>query len=473
MAAHANNLAKTVLLIVGEMAGSGLIALPNALLSAGPALGIALLLLCAALSAYTGILLGRCWTMVTTQSPQARAADALALKSLQTESAADDETRRGSSGGGGGGGTTAAAESSPILTHGDDSDGGDAQGGGVSVEARKSAYLYIGRAALGPAGGVVVAIVLLLTLVGVCVLFLIQSSVTLHGVSAALPVRGYIVLLAALLVPLSWLESPKDFWQAAGVAVAATASVSIGVVVLSRERAPTPFPGLSPVGAGSVFSALSVMFLAFGGAMVFPTIQVDMAEPARFSRALAVSYAALLAMYVPVSLVGVLSFGSALRDNEGTILNSLLPHPGAKALSVILVLHLLTALVVLQNPVGQLLDLCLRVPPGFSWRRCAARSSQVVAFTALALSVPHSDFFCVMGLVGGSTMALTTFIFPTVFYLALLRKGYSPPGAAPAARPRWGALFVAAHALLVAFAVVAGAAATKSAADSCPWNDAA
>ncbi|GFS34440.1 aa_trans domain-containing protein, partial [Nephila pilipes] len=53
----------TSIFIVGEMAGSGVLALPRAVADAGWS-GIALIIFCGGMSLYAGIFLGRCWSMV-------------------------------------------------------------------------------------------------------------------------------------------------------------------------------------------------------------------------------------------------------------------------------------------------------------------------------------------------------------------------------------------------------------------------
>ncbi|KHJ94401.1 transmembrane amino acid transporter protein [Oesophagostomum dentatum] len=54
--------------IVGDMAGGGMIALPNAVVSAGLIPGIIMISLCAACSGYTGLQLASNWTMMQKRS---------------------------------------------------------------------------------------------------------------------------------------------------------------------------------------------------------------------------------------------------------------------------------------------------------------------------------------------------------------------------------------------------------------------
>ncbi|RUS91105.1 hypothetical protein EGW08_001130, partial [Elysia chlorotica] len=61
--AHGLTVLTAVVFAVGEMAGSGVLALPRALVSTGW-FGVVLNIVCAFVSAYTGVLLGQCWLLV-------------------------------------------------------------------------------------------------------------------------------------------------------------------------------------------------------------------------------------------------------------------------------------------------------------------------------------------------------------------------------------------------------------------------
>lgn len=57
---------------------------------------------------------------------------------------------------------------------------------------------------------------------------------------------------------------------------------------------------------------------------------------------------------------------------------------------------------------------------GFSWNRLVIRTLYIVGITFIAMCIPH--FSIILGLVGGTTIAFTSFIFPPISYLLLSRQ---------------------------------------------------
>lgn len=55
--------------VIGEMAGSGVVALPSAMVSAGP-MGFVMLVLGCLASGYCGVVLGRCWSILRSRHPE-------------------------------------------------------------------------------------------------------------------------------------------------------------------------------------------------------------------------------------------------------------------------------------------------------------------------------------------------------------------------------------------------------------------
>ena len=98
-------------------------------------------------------------------------------------------------------------------------------------------------------------------------------------------------IVAAGLIPLTWLGTPKDFWQIAVGALLSTVAACTGIIiqglidhhvpdnhkVLSKNEVTYPDPTFK----GSIKAFATIMF-AFAGASTFPTIQADMKKKEHF-----------------------------------------------------------------------------------------------------------------------------------------------------------------------------------------------
>lgn len=62
---------------------------------------------------------------------------------------------------------------------------------------------------------------------------------------------------------------------------------------------------------------------------------------------------------------------------------------------------------------------------GFGWKRCLLRTSMLLLVVFVAQSLPR--FGKVLDFVGGSTVTLTTSIFPCYFYLKLCNMSSDDP----------------------------------------------
>ncbi|CAG2178978.1 unnamed protein product, partial [Oppiella nova] len=94
----------------------------------------------------------------------------------------------------------------------------------------------------------------------------------------------WILIIALLLIPLSWLGSPADFWP---LAVGAIGTTILGLVLLMIEvgiDAPTHISHATYEAPtfSSFFLGFGTVVFAFGGAAAFPTFQNDMKDKTKF-----------------------------------------------------------------------------------------------------------------------------------------------------------------------------------------------
>jgi len=328
-------------------------------------------------------------------------------------------------------------------------------------EYKQFPYIHIGKVSMGYFGEYLVMFSQLLALMGVGIAFILLAAGNLSSLwgdpvnpaSYQTP-QFYMYMIAIFVTPLSWLESPKDFWQAALIATVATATVCVGGIVLLFQHSDYVAP--AAVTFDSFFTAYGTILFAYGGHALFPTLQVDMAEPGKFNITMIVAFGLILLLYVPISAIGVQTFGSNLAPN---ILFNLGNGTPAKALTVIITLHLVFAITIIQNPISRLMDRWLHIPSGFNLWRVLIRTNQIAVCLIIALSVPGADFSCVINLVGGITTSPLAFICPSMFYLALCYK-------TNLYLPKWE---WALHLVIIVFGLFGGVSATRSAVLSCPF----
>ncbi|XP_059143840.1 uncharacterized protein LOC131931155 isoform X2 [Physella acuta] len=354
---HGLTLLTTTVFAVGEMAGSGVLALPGALAGTGY-IGILLNVLCALVSAYTGMLLGKCWLMVMNRYEEYQ-----------------EETRY--------------------------------------------PYPAIGQVTFGKPGRLIVSCAINFTMFGAAVVFLLLASENLQSlvkdVGKDISFCYWLFIVAGVLLPISWLGTPKDFWP---IAIGATGATTIACfvvvtnIVQDKEWIPPAF--YPPVEFKSFAFALGTICFAYGGHPAFPTFQADMKNPEKFGLAIFISYMIVLAMYLPVAVTGYMVYGINTNDN---ILQSVSPGPMQYTVEVLITLHIFCSFIIVINPVCQELEDLLRIPKNFGPKRVLFRTVMMGVVLFVAESVPH--FGAILSLIGGSTLTLLAYILPPIFYLKL------------------------------------------------------
>ena len=153
-------------------------------------------------------------------------------------------------------------------------------------------YPTIGEKAVGRWGRVLSVICISITLYGAgCVFILLIGQLlgsmmsTWAGVHWSL--CSWMVLVAISITPLTWMGTPKDFWPIAVGALVTTVTACTLIVIQSvldggqlvdEEREWYPAP--TPMGT---FKAFGSIMYAFAGASTFPTIQADMKRREKFN----------------------------------------------------------------------------------------------------------------------------------------------------------------------------------------------
>jgi len=397
------------LFVVGEMTGSGILALPSAVAKTGWA-GPIIIVVCACISAFTGTILGKCWIMLL------------------------DNVK-------------------PINKH------------------CANPYPTIGFYAFGNIGKHIVNISVYFTLFGVCVVLLIIASGNVQNlmeqVNIELSICLLVIIIGCVLAPVCWLKSPKDFWPVALMASGTTAVASVLIIIQSVMDANktakytaefnTTYNVTSNESNQMTFKGFFITFgtvlFCFGGMAAFPTIQADMKRPEKFTTTVVVAITTILLMYVPVATVGFSVYGVHVKDN---IFESLSKGPLLILSNILITVHLISAYIILQNPLSQVLEQPFSVKDELSVKRILIRSIITVFVIFVALSCPK--FSSILSLVGGSAITLNTFVFPSVFYLKLCSDHKNEWTGTKVSSWEW-----LVHILIVFIGVIGGLSSTYSA----------
>lgn len=123
--------------------------------------------------------------------------------------------------------------------------------------------------------------------------------------------------------------------------------------------------------AMDVFSAFGKILFCFGGMAVFPSIQVDMKNPKRFTKVVMISISTIVAMMIPVATLGYYYHAGAVKPNileqvdESAILSLLA--------NLLITSHLLFAFVIIQNPIAQRVEIPFNIDQ-FGIKRVGVRT---------------------------------------------------------------------------------------------------
>lgn len=383
--------------LAGEMAGSGVLALPFAMKGAGGWLGLLLILMFTINSWFSGTRLGLCWIMLEERYEEFR--------------------------------------------------------GQV-----RDPYPAIGEKAAGKVGRIISVICITLTLYGGGCVFIVLISQLLGSLSAAagfqMSLCVWMVIVAGGLTPLTWMGTPKDFWPIAVGALISTIIacllILINCILFGTQQENLPeYPPPSPMGFFKAFG--SIMF-AFAGASTFPTIQADMKVRSKFPISATIAIAILFLIYFPVAAGCYFSLGDQVTDN---IVLAMSNGWQRIVVEIMLLLHLITAYPIITNPPAQFFEQLLNIPSDFNWKRCVFRTLSVGVLLFIAETIP--SFGAILDLVGASTVTLLTFVFPPYFYMKLVDSSLQRKDWVQRTLPMWERVYCW---VLIVIGVAGGCCAT-------------
>ncbi|UYV60431.1 hypothetical protein LAZ67_1001146 [Cordylochernes scorpioides] len=279
-------------------------------------------------------------------------------------------------------------------------------------------YPAIGARAVAPWMRTLVSIFVNLCQLGAATVFLLLSAQIIQGVLGVLTVCQWILILAAILCPLMWLGTPKDFWPVAIVAMSTTlVAVTTIIVMIVKDGATRPAATFDIPTFSSFFLAFGAINFAFGGTSAFPTYQNDMKNRSKFIFSVIIAFTCILLLYAPLAGVGYAVYGQAVMPN---IIDNMPKGTVQLAVQILISLHLFFGFLLVVNTPSQEIEEHLNVPHRFGIKRIMTRVGILLMVVFVAMTIPRFDK--VLSLVGATVSTSLSFIFPPLFYLLLCRQ---------------------------------------------------
>ncbi|VDO20419.1 unnamed protein product [Heligmosomoides polygyrus] len=197
-----------------------------------------------------------------------------------------------------------------------------------------------------------------------------------------------ILIVAAGLLPVTFLKSPQDFWGAVVVAMFTSAAgivlILVGIALdYNLCSSHTEVPPLKPK---TLFLAMGTILFSCGGHAAFPTIQHDMRNPGEYNKSVVAAFLMLIFVYVPVAILGYLTYHDAIRDS---ILPSIQTVWIQEACNVMITIHCILTVTIVLNPLNQDIEDLVRCPQHFGWQRMLVRTATMLAIVFVGESIPN------------------------------------------------------------------------------------
>ncbi|XP_044732011.1 amino acid transporter AVT1I-like [Chrysoperla carnea] len=362
---HGLSIFQAAIFVVGEMAGSGVLALPKAIVETGW-IGLILVVILCFNAGFGGTCLGACWDIIEERFPEHR-------------------------------GRT------------------------------RNPYATIANRAIGRWGSVLVSGCVQFTLFGASTVYLLLASQIIQDLfTPYFPnitfCTWFLIIAITLTIPM-WLGSPKDFNFVGIGAILSTAFACVFIftqIVMDGLNDTVDPVKHTPHTFHDFFMAFGIILFSFGGASTFPTIQNDMINKKDFQKSIVIAFSIILALYLPVTAGGYFVYGDDVHPN---IILSLSDSGLVTLANLCMAFHLIFAFLIVINPVCQELEEIFQVPHEYSIKRCVLRTFMIIVMIFIGETIP--EFGKILSLVGGSTVTLLTFVFPCFFYLKLCSQNDS------------------------------------------------
>ncbi|KAF4674849.1 hypothetical protein FOL47_008597 [Perkinsus chesapeaki] len=296
-------------------------------------------------------------------------------------------------------------------------------------------YEELGRVCYGRVGQIVTALIVHVTMIGVCSTLLLLLGENTQKLAPQLSVTVWCVIWAAVCTPLSWIRSLKDLSYVALVGLLGIIAVFIIIAAKGIENGITTDEDIQYdlISNDPLNWAISIgnAVLSYQIASATPNLLREMKTPSAFPKVATVSFFIVFAIYVGVGACGYYGYGRDLI--EVPILDSIAPaDEPLNAWGYALVISMLALAfphyLVLLMPIAASLEYVIKVDINSSSKRdfikrALARTFLVAITLVIAITVPSVNNL--IDLMSVFTVIAMAAILPALFYVRMkvLNKG--------------------------------------------------
>lgn len=297
-------------------------------------------------------------------------------------------------------------------------------------------YVETGRRCLGLTGAILTYIGVYGTVIGSACLMIILGAEQFENLFPdSLSVKLWSLIFVATVLPVAFIKKLDHialvaFWGIFGsiVVVFMVCIYSIINVDNLEEFSPDGVKNdysttVWPVGFANVSRAFCTITVSFGGASVFPGIMESLGKHnKKVNWSLAWGTFIALGIFLCMALVNYYVYGQYILG-FGSAVDVIPDGWMSKTIGVLLLMHLIPAYIILMNVVFLFFEDLAEKPKDTFWmewvKRIAIRCLIMSLTCGIAIVVPY--FSDVMGLLGATTITLSAYILPLVFYLFLFK----------------------------------------------------
>ncbi|KAF4697163.1 hypothetical protein FOZ60_011836 [Perkinsus olseni] len=290
-------------------------------------------------------------------------------------------------------------------------------------------YEELGRVCFGRAGQIITALIVHVTMIGVCATLLLLLGQNTQKLAPQLSVTVWCVIWAALCTPLSWIRSLKDMSYVALVGLLGIIALFIIIAANGVEHGVTTDEEVEYdlISSDPLNWAISFgnAVLSYQIASATPNLLREMKTPAAFPKVASISFFIVFSIYVGVGACGYYGYGRSLI--EVPILDSIAPsNLPLDAWGYALVISMLALAfphyLVLLMPIAASLEAAVKVDVKSSskrdfLKRAVARTILVVITLVIAITVPSVNNL--IDLMGVFTVIAMAAILPALFYVRM------------------------------------------------------
>ncbi|KAF4688387.1 hypothetical protein FOZ60_002854 [Perkinsus olseni] len=300
----------------------------------------------------------------------------------------------------------------------------------LTPSSKGPVYTYedLGGVCFGKAGWIFTAIVVHLTMSGLCASLLVLLGENTTKLVPSISQRIWIVIWAVFFIPFTFLRTMHEVSYVAAIGMVSIltlfAVVSANGLMVGLTTHEEIAHDIFVTDVTRLATNFGVCILAYNTTNSAATLVRDMAKPKHFVRVSRVAYVIIYAIYTAIGVCGYYGYGRKLIEHP--ILDSIVP-PGLAVSGVwsyiTIVAILLTCVphyVVLLLPIVSSVEYVCRTrvdddSRSALFRRFLARVGCIIFTAIIAVAVPNLS--SLLDLVGSITMVFMVAMMPCIYYV--------------------------------------------------------